>query len=221
MKKALAVAAVALALVGTHGTTEASTVFHAIMTFDQEVPTVPVFEGASGIATFVLNDAQTALSYDVLITGLNFPPGNPAASNDITRLHIHRGPAGVAGPIVFGMIETATSPPIPQSDLDDLVINASPGLIHVTGVWDGLEGNGGATLAGELGNLFSRNLYINAHTGDHASGEIRGLIAVPAPSTLLLVVAAIVGAATVALGCRTREGSTRHSRRASPASLPL
>lgn len=199
MKKALAVAAVVLGLVATHGTTEASTLFHATMTFDQEVPTVPAFEGASGIATFVLNDAQNALSYDITITGLNFPPGSPAAPNDMTRLHIHRGPAGVAGPIVFGMIETASPPPIQQSDLDDLVINASPGLIHVTGVWDGLEGNGGATLAGELGNLFSGNLYINAHTGDHASGEIRGLITVPSPASLLLVVVTIAGAASVAL----------------------
>ena len=199
MKKALAVAAVVLGLVGTHRTTEAVTVFHANMTFEQEVPTVPAFEGASGIATFVLNDAQDALSYDVLITGLNFPPASPPGPTDMTRLHIHRGPAGVAGPIVFGMIETATPPPIQQSDLDDLMIDASAGLIHVTGVWDGAEGNAGATLAGELGNLFSGNLYINAHTGDHASGEIRGLITVPAPPSLLLIVVGIAGAASVAL----------------------
>lgn len=199
MRKALVVVALALALMGTHGTTEASTIFHATMTFDQEVPTVPAFEGASGVATFVLNDAQNALSYDVLITGLNFPPGTPPGPNDLTRLHIHRGPAGVAGPIVFGIIETASPPPIPQSDLDDLVISASPGLIHVTGVWDGLEGNGGATLAGELGNLFSGNLYINAHTGDHAAGEIRGLIAVPSPSSLLLIVVALAGVAGAGL----------------------
>lgn len=180
MKKALAVIAVALGLVGIHGSTEASVIFHANMTFDQEVPTVPAPEGASGVATFVLNDARNALSYDVLITGLNFPPNTPPGPNDMTRLHIHRGPAGIAGPIVFGMIETAVPPPIPQSDVDDLVIVASPGLIHVTGVWDNVEGNG-TTLAAELGNLFSGNLYINAHTGDHPAGEIRGLIAVPRP----------------------------------------
>ncbi len=116
----------------------------------------------------------------------------------MTRLHIHRGPAGVAGPIVFGMIETATPPPIPQSDADDLLISASPGLIHVTGVWDNLEGNG-TTLAAELSNLFSGNLYINAHTGDHPAGEIRGLIAVPAPPSLVLIVVAIAGIAGVSL----------------------
>jgi hypothetical protein len=68
----------------------------------------------------------------------------------------------------------------------------------VTGVWDNLEGNG-TTLAAELGNLFSGNLYINAHTGDHPSGEIRGLIAVPAPSSLVLMVVGMIGAAGVAL----------------------
>ena len=198
MKTALAVVTVTLGLLGNLGTAEASAIFRANMTFDQEVPTVAAPEGASGVATFVLNDAQNALSYDVLITGLNFPPGTPPGPNDITRLHIHRGPAGVAGPIVFGIIETAAPPPIPQSDVDDLLINATPGLIHVTGVWDNLEGNG-TTLAAELGNLFSGKLYINAHTGDHAPGEIRGLIAVPAPPSLALMLAGIVGAASVAL----------------------
>ena len=129
--------------------------------------------------------------------GREFSPRNPSGY-DMTRLHIHRGPAGVAGPIVFGMIETATPPPIPQSDADDLLISASPGLIHVTGVWDNLEGNG-TTLAAELGNLFSGNLYINAHTGDHPAGEIRGLIAVPAPPSLVLIVVAIAGIAGVSL----------------------
>jgi hypothetical protein len=199
MKKVLVLAAIALGLVGPFGTTEAAVIFHASMTFDQEVPTVPAFEGASGFATFVLNDAQTALSYDVTITGLNFPPASTPGPNDLTRLHIHRGPAGVAGPIVFGIIETATPPPIPENDPDDRVITSSPGFLHVTGVWDGLEGNAGATLAGELDNLFSRNLYINAHTGDHAAGEIRGLIAVPAPPSLVLMLVAIAGAASFAL----------------------
>jgi hypothetical protein len=200
MRKALVVAAVAaLSLLGTRVVADASTIFHANMTFDQEVPTVPAFEGTFGVATFVLNDAQTALSYDVTIFGLNFPPGTPPGPTDLTRLHIHRGPAGVAGPIVFGMIE-ATPPPLgPVSDLDDLSISMSPGLIHVTGVWDNNEGIG-TTLTGELTNLFSNNLYINAHTGDHASGEIRGLIsAVPAPSSLLLIVLAVAGAAFIGL----------------------
>jgi len=60
------------------------------------------------------------------------------------------------------------------------------------------EGNG-TTLAAELGNLFSGNLYINAHTGDHPAGEIRGLIAVPAPPRLVLIVVAIAGIAGVSL----------------------
>ncbi len=91
MRKMLVVAAGALGLMGTVGVIEASTIFHASMTFDQEVPTVPAPEGASGVATFVLNDAQNALSYDVLITGLNFPPATTPGPTDMTRLHIHRG----------------------------------------------------------------------------------------------------------------------------------
>jgi hypothetical protein len=67
MRRAVAVLAVALSLVGTSIAAEASTIFHATMTFDQEVPMVPVFEGSSDVATSVLSDAQTALSYDVTI----------------------------------------------------------------------------------------------------------------------------------------------------------
>ena len=73
MKRAVAVLAVASSLVGTSIAAEASTNFHATMTFDQEVPTVPAFDGpvstiaTSAAWTFVkeLSEAFTCDSHEL------------------------------------------------------------------------------------------------------------------------------------------------------------
>jgi hypothetical protein len=154
--------------------------FRATITSDQEVANPPVpFQGTSGTGVFELNDAMTALSYDITLVGLDIDGlQTPANANDnATRFHFHAAPAGNNGGIVFGMKD-------PNHDLDDLVINPATG--RITGVWDGVEGNG-TTLAAQLSNLFANNLYFNVHTTDHAGGEIRGqVIFVPEPATWLL-----------------------------------
>jgi hypothetical protein len=160
----------------------AETVFTATITHDQEVVTPPVpDEGSSGTGTFVLNDAMTALSYDIRLVGLDIDglqtPANP--NDNATRFHIHAAPAGSNGGIVFGMKD-------PNHDLDDLVINPVTG--RITGVWDGTEGNG-TTLAAQLNSLLNNGLYFNVHTPDHPGGEIRGQILIPEPSGVSLVLA--------------------------------
>jgi hypothetical protein len=154
--------------------------FRATITSDQEVANPPVpFQGTSGTGVFELNDAMTALSYDITLVGLDIDGlQTPANANDnATRFHFHAAPAGNNGGIVFGMKD-------PNHDLDDLVINPATG--RITGVWDGVEGNG-TTLAAQLSNLFANNLYFNVHTTDNAGGEIRGqVIFVPEPATWLL-----------------------------------
>src|SRR5687767_12647301 len=100
------------------------------------------------------------------------------ASKRLTRFHIHAAPAGANGGIVFGMKD-------PNHDLDDQVIN--PVTSRITGVWDGVEGNG-TTLGAQLANLMANGLYFNVHTADYPGGEIRGqLILIPEPSALTLV----------------------------------
>ena len=136
---------------------EAVTRFRAIIENEQEVanPLVPE-QGSGGLGFFELNDAMNALSYDITLFGLDIDglqtPGN--VNDNATRFHIHAAPAGQNGGIVFGMKD-------PNHDLDDLVINAATG--RITGVWDGLEGNG-TTLAAQLANLFADGLYFNVHT---------------------------------------------------------
>jgi hypothetical protein len=185
-----AIVLVALTLVAARPS-EAVFRFRADITNDQEVVNPPVqFEGSSGIGIFELNDAMDALSYDITLFGLDID-GNqtPGDMNDnATRFHLHAAPAGSNGGIVFGMKE-------PNHDLDDLVIDPVAG--HITGVWDGAEGNG-TTLSAQLSNLFANGLYFNVHTPDHAGGEIRGqLIFVPEPACSMLCLLVVVAMASL------------------------
>src|SRR5262245_12989526 len=150
---------------------QADIIFQAQLTHDQEVVSPPIpNEGSSGIAIFVLNDAQTRLTYDVHLFGLDLglvrksPNGlvNSAdagttanTTDDVLRGHIHRANAGVNGGIVFGFIDGSVAL---LNDQNDLSVN-KVGL-HITGAWDLSEGNPSgpgapSTLATELPFLFS------------------------------------------------------------------
>ncbi len=177
---------------------EAVTRFRAIIENEQEVADPPVpnqVPESGGMGVFELNDAMTALSYDITLFGLDIDglqtPNNP--NDNAARFHIHAAPAGSNGGIQFGMKD-------PNHDVDDLVINPVTG--RITGVWDGTEGNG-TTLAAQLPNLLANRLYFNVHTPDFTGGEIRGqIILVPEPGTCSLC--AIMCAAIVGLARRRR-----------------
>jgi hypothetical protein len=156
--------------------------FVATLTGSQEVP--PVSTAARGEATLTLNAAGTALSYRVDIFGLDLLGFTAAPEDNIQGLHIHRAPVGQNGPIVFGLL----GPIGPANDLDDLVVSQVPGRVTISGVWDNNEGNG-TTLAAQLANLRSGNLYLNVHTAAFPGGEIRGQIVVPEPGTAVLLAA--------------------------------
>jgi serralysin len=177
---------------------EAVTRFRAIIENEQEVAAPPVpnqVPESGGMGVFELNDAMTALSYDITLFGLDIDglqtPNNP--NDNANRFHIHAAPAGTNGGIVFGMKD-------PNHDTDDLVVNPVTG--RITGVWDGTEGNG-TTLAAQLPALLLNGLYFNVHTPDFAGGEVRGqIILVPEPATCMLC--AIAGAAVLGVVRRRR-----------------
>lgn len=176
-----------LLVAGFAAPAQAVTIFTASMNQAQEVP--PSGSTATGTATFTLDDAQTELAYDILISGLDFggtlTPSD--TTDDITGLHIHAAPPGVNGSIVFGMFG-------PTHDADDFAVDfPGGGTVHFTGVWDAAD-VAANTLASQLANLQNGNLYVNAHTTSFLNGEIRGQI-VPEPATGLLVGLGLVGLA--------------------------
>ena len=111
---------------------------------------------------------QNIVKYDITIVGLNLPAnGRTGNGNDVTAAHFHSAPAGVNGPVVFGLIS-------PNHDLDDLMIDPVAGT--VSGAWEETDNNGNAPLSSELANLLADGLYLNFHTTPNPGGEIRGQI---------------------------------------------
>ena len=66
------------------------------------------------------------------------------------------------------------------------------------GTWDLDEGNG-TTFAEQLGNILAGLTYLNFHTTQFGSGEIRGqILVVPEPETYLLMLAGLAGIGAIA-----------------------
>ena len=158
---------------------------HATLTGGQEVP--PNASTASGTANFVLNDAQTQLSFTATITGLDITgsqsPGITA--DNLVAAHIHAPAAlGVNAGVRWGFFGT------PDNDIapDQLVVTPFASGLGGTfsSIWDLNEGNA-TTLTAQLPSILAGLSYINFHTVGFTGGEIRGQIVItPEPTSLLL-----------------------------------
>lgn len=125
----------AVALVaGTAGA--AVTEYKAMMSGDQEVPTQGPPDG-KGTAAVTIDDAAGQLCYDLSHEGIGAP----------TAGHIHKGPAGTAGPVVVNL---------------DFAKNGEEGCVPVD-----------AMTATAIGGDPAGH-YVNLHTADYPNGAIRG-----------------------------------------------
>lgn len=193
-------ASVLLALLTATAGAQAVTVFNANLTVGQEVPapTITTATGAaratpSGTATFTLNDAMTSLTFQATINNIDFTGTQTADVNDnLTNAHIHAGPnavPGVSAGVVWGFIGS----PLNDTSPNDVVVTSFATGVGgmVSGKWDLAEGNN-TTLGAQLPNILGGLSYINFHTVQNGSGEIRGqILAVPEPETYALMLSGL------------------------------
>ncbi len=183
-------------------TAQADTLLYANLTHSQETTQGALITSTGdprplsfGIASFVLNDAETALTMTTTIVNIDVTgTQTPDDTNDnLLAAHIHApAPPGMNGGVrwgFFGMPDNDTNP-------DDLVV--TPFLNGVGGVftskWDQPEGNGGTTLTAQLPSILAGLSYVNFHTVQFGGGEIRGQInVVPEPSAMALTALGVIG----------------------------
>jgi hypothetical protein len=122
----------------------------AVITFEVEMigaNEVPAASSpGSGFARFTFDDQTRVLTYAVWMRGLS--------SNQVTASHIHRAPAGVAGPAVYTL---------------------------AAGPFDTVSGSITLTEA-DVADLKAGNLYVNIHSVANPGGFARGQLRLPAAS---------------------------------------
>lgn len=186
----------AVALTAGSRAATAATIFTAVLTNSQEVATPPVSPttdaGAPrvsfGNATLQLDDAQTALTYQITVFGIDLTHSqSPDLNDDLRAAHIHApGAPGFNAGVVFGFLGTPFNEIAPD---DLLVIPFATGVGgFISGKWDLNEGNN-TTLALQLPNLLAGLAYINFHTNEYPAGEIRGQILQVAEPALCALIA--------------------------------
>ncbi len=162
---------------------------------------------SSGIASFVINDAMTSMTFSATIFGIDVNGTQSADLNDnLAAAHIHAGPAVIPttnGPVVWGFFGA----PLNDNNPNDAVFTPFASGVGGTfsGKWDAPEGNN-TTFAAQLDNILNGRAYINFHTAQFGGGEIRGNIlvsAVPEPETYALLLG---GLAVVAAARRRQRG---------------
>lgn len=93
------VLAVGLAMLFVPAVVSAATGFSATLDNAQTVGTCPGGSAGAGMGVFILNDAETELSYNITFAGLSGP---------VNLAHFHNAPAGANGAAVRAL--TTTSP---------------------------------------------------------------------------------------------------------------
>lgn len=165
---------IALIAAFSYSATAATITATANLDYAQEFqPSNPVPSSASGTATILFDDVANTLDISASIDGIflsdiTFPAGSGLEFGAGGPFHIHLGAPGMNGDVQV---------PFNQESF----FSATPSGFEVTA-------NDIAFGPSLLANLLDGNLYLNLHSLDYGSGEIRGqLSAVPIPLPFALL----------------------------------
>jgi CHRD domain len=150
----LAAAAATTTIASSYAQTTPS-IFRAILEGEQEVP--PVDSDAKGFAIFRTSIDGTELNYRLIVANIE----------DVTAAHIHLAPKGENGDIVAFLF----NPVAPTDGRTNGIL--AEGTIRSEDLVGPLEGS---TLSELIDEMEAGNTYVNVHTVEHPSGEIRGQI---------------------------------------------
>jgi hypothetical protein len=129
-------------------------------TGDEEVPAVDT--KAQGQAKFlIVDDGSEALSFKLIVANIM----------DVTMAHLHMGAIGENGPVVAFLFRDS-------NNRDGHRFNGAlvEGFIMAEDLVGPLSGN---PLSELIREMEEGNIYVNVHTVDYPSGEIRGQITDP------------------------------------------
>jgi hypothetical protein len=124
---------------------------NAVLNGAQEVP--PTISAATGTATVTIDAARTTINVTMTTQGFTTP---------VTASHIHFGPAGTNGGILFSLF---AAPGVFPATVTKILTSAdfTPDAV-----------NGIITFADAVNAVLVGNTYINVHTQANLGGEIRG-----------------------------------------------
>ncbi|MEO7454191.1 MAG: CHRD domain-containing protein [Fimbriimonadales bacterium] len=134
---------------------------------NQSVP--PTGSIAYGSGAFTINEFfNMRVTGSISITGIDV--------NEVTGMHIHHAPVGQNGPVIFDIL----------ANLKEANQGVGTSNFFFTGT---LQGDGNLTAQQKLAVMVAGNAYVNVHTTEFPTGEIRGQIVcvVPEPASIVAV----------------------------------
>ena len=159
--------------------------FIAILSGSNEIPPTP--STGTGLAKVFLDPAAQTIQVNVTFSGLT--------SND-TAAHIHCCLPSPFFPMNVGVATTLPAFPgfplgVTSGTYSSAVLSLTdPGTYNPAFVT--MEGGIGNAEAALVAGIENRETYLNIHTVNFGTGEIRGFLVAPEPGTLLLLGAGLV-----------------------------